>query len=84
MIFGNPDFFPHLRESRDFLVWYSQILGLNILIGIDFTKTDLSRFDVSGHLANIIPNVYVISFYWEFVDNSGYLRQDFYDKMEFI
>ena len=61
-------------------------IGLfNIIPRVYSCRETYHRIDVfnsllSGHVANIIPNVYWIRLYWEFVDKSGYLRHEFYGR----
>ena len=45
-----------------------------------YHRIDVFNSLLSGHVANIIPNVYWIRLYWEFVDKSGYLRHEFYGR----
>ena len=49
-----------------------------------YHRIDVFNSLLSGHVANIIPNVYWIRLYWEFVDKSWYLRHEFRAEMEFI
>ena len=63
----------------------AQIALFNVIPRMYTTKETLHRIEifntfVSAHIAHLIPNVYWIEQYWEFIDNFGYLRSDLYGK----